>query len=65
MGLSYHTSNTHKFLPQLTKLNNRLPTLKYGNQEWTQNLPITFQIHGMKVDELPHLSSKINNIIIH
>jgi hypothetical protein len=36
MGLSYHTFNTHKVLPQLTKLNNRLPTVKYGNQEWTQ-----------------------------
>jgi hypothetical protein len=50
MGLSYHTFNTHKVLPQLTKLNNRLQTLKYGNREWTQNLPITFQILEKKVD---------------
>lgn len=32
MSLSYHTFNTHKVLPQLTKLNNRLSTLKHGNQ---------------------------------
>lgn len=30
MSLSYHTFTTHKVLPQLTKLNNRLSTLKHG-----------------------------------